>query len=177
MSRSANGNQFCRQFLLRRRAAPDYRKSVAQLERCLSINVMPQVFDERTRASFNLRGREADHAQSGNFIKSAATVRRKRRFESSYCEFLHAERAEKRITTDALDEFFPPGDNPPLRAPKQFVSAETNDTGARGETFAHQRFRNPRAAQIGEAAGAEVFEHGNAPLAAERNQFGEIRPI
>ncbi len=104
-------------------------------------------------------------------------VRLQRNFQRCNREFVDSQRAKQRVAPDALDNFPLSRDDPRLRPSEQFVSAEGNHGRPRLEARAHDRFRDPAFAEIGDAARAEIFVHRELRAAAECDQLFERGPL
>ena len=76
------------------------------------------------RAAGNFICSHANHAERWNFVESATAIGLQRNFERCDRQLVHAERAEERIASNFLHDFFFARDDSGLWPSKEFISAE-----------------------------------------------------
>ena len=173
MAGACNRDEVSGQFLIGSGAAADDREARQNLERGVAGKCGAQMCGKEDGAPVDFIGGHADDAQRGNFVVGAAAVGAQRYFERGDGEFVHAQGAEERIAADALDELALAGNDAGLRAAEQFIAAEGDDRGAGIATGSRDGLGDAAGREIGEAAGAEVFVHGKAVAAGERDELFE----
>ena len=148
------GNEKCREGLVRRTAAADDR---FPFDNCRPFYPGGQGFGALPDLFLGL----ADHGQGWNGVQVLEEQGAEGLLHGLQLQLIEAKGTEHRVAADSCDQLLLAGNVAGLGAAEEFVTGEGDDVDTGGDAVLHERFVDAIGLEIDERAGTQIFVDGD----------------